>query len=70
MFEINKSNFNSKKAFKIKNKRYFLTKINLKLYVDDEYLSFLKKFLSNSNELVTKLKRQYDRINDLYDIRT
>lgn len=67
-FEVNKKNFYSNKSFKIKNKNYILKKINLKLYVDNDYQNDIKdKYKNEIGVLLVNLNKYYETINLLFD---
>lgn len=66
MYEVNKKNFNSNKSFKIKDKNYIIKKINLKLYVDNEYQEYLKKKMKNEKEYIKNIEETYINLNELY----
>lgn len=61
IFELYKKNFYSNKRFEVKKKEYLKEKINLKLFVDEEYLNELK----NSLDLdIDKIKMDIDKKNE------
>lgn len=67
-YEINKKNFNSNKAFKIKNIGYLMRKINTKLFVDEEYQEGLRKFFHNeTKEVRDEIAYRSTILQSLYD---
>lgn len=67
--EIYKKNFNSNKKFNLKNINYIMNKINIKLYVDNEYQKIL---LEKLNIDITKLQQEIEnniiKLNKLYNL--
>lgn len=51
-FEICKKNFYSNKTFKIKNLNYIIKKVNVRLYVDEEFQKCNQKFFNVSEEFL------------------
>jgi hypothetical protein len=67
-FLVNKKNFNSQKAFKIKNTNYMIKKINTKLYVDKDYQKLLQdEFKGDLGLIKEKIKILFDEINSFYE---
>jgi hypothetical protein len=67
-FELFKKNFFSDKNFKIKNIEYVLNKVNIPLYIDDDYLKNLyKKINTDENIIYEEIKRNTERINNLFN---
>jgi hypothetical protein len=66
-FELYKKNFNSNKRFKLKKINYILSKINVKLYVDNSYQYKLKELLNiNKPDLINTIKLNTKEINLLF----
>lgn len=66
-YELYKKNFRSNKSFKLKNLNYILNKINVKLYVDENYQKYLKlKLKTNENEIYNLIRNNIELINKLF----
>jgi hypothetical protein len=66
--ELNKKNFKSDRAFKIKNMNYIIQKINLKLKVDDEFQKILRAKTTNEvGVLKEKIRRLLETLNLYYE---
>jgi len=67
-FELYIKNLKSNKKFELKNLNYILKKINVPLYVDNEYQKELKNKLNlNKNEIFKKIKENIECINKNFD---
>jgi hypothetical protein len=65
--ELFKTNFKSNRAFKLTDIDYILKKINIELYVDDDYQRLLKKTINiNKKDLIKKIKLNSFQINSLF----
>ena len=67
IYKVNKKNISSNKSFKVKNKNYIINKINIKLFVDEEYKISLKKRYVDEKRVIDEIKNSIKKINDLYD---
>lgn len=66
-FELYKKNFNSDRMFKLKNLNYIMNKINVGLYVDEEYQKDLEmKLLTNEKEIIDNIHLENKLIEELY----
>ncbi len=64
---MNKKNFNSQRAFKVKDANYMIKKINTKLYVDRDYQKLLQnEFKGDLSLIKEKIKILFDEINGFY----
>ena len=62
IYKVNKKNISSNKSFKVKNKNYIINKINIKLFVDEEYKISLKKRYVDEKRVIDEIKNSIKRI--------
>lgn len=66
-FELYKKNFNSNKGFKLKNINYIMNKINIKLYVDNEYQTKMNEVLNiNEKKIYEQISENNSKINEYF----
>lgn len=67
LYEISKKNFFSGKAFRPKNIYYIFQKINIKLYIDEDFFKEMENFKSK-DDIIQELSESFKNLKNIYDL--